>query len=103
MKQNNFGELIFNESDVCDLLMSGRAPDSIKGMLIDDSVNIEQAINFVDRYPELIKYVDLYNNGALLLETVDYTVTSGSYTLAQTPTSNLNILVEQTFTRNGAV
>lgn len=58
MKQNNFGELIFNESDVCDLLMSGRAPDSIKGMLVDDSVNIEQAINFVDRYPELIKYVD---------------------------------------------
>ena len=46
---------------------------------------------------------NLYNNGALLLETVDYTVTSGSYTLAQTPTSNLNILVEQTFTRNGAV
>ena len=46
---------------------------------------------------------NLYNNGALLLETVDYSVTSGSYTLAQTPTSNLNILVEQTFTRNGAV
>ena len=58
MKQNKFGELIFNESDVCDLLMSGRAPDSIKNMLVDESVSIEQAIHFVDRYPELIKYVD---------------------------------------------
>jgi len=47
---------------------------------------------------------NLYNNGVLLLETVDYTVAGGSsYTLAQTPTSNLNILVQQTFNRTGAV
>jgi len=47
---------------------------------------------------------NLYNNGVLLLETVDYTVSGGtSYTLAQTPTSNLNILVQQTFNRTGAV
>jgi len=46
---------------------------------------------------------NLYNNGVLLLETVDYTVTTGSYTLSQTPTTNLNILVEQTFNRTGAV
>ena len=46
---------------------------------------------------------NLYNNGVLLLETVDYSVTAGSYTLAQTPNSNLNILVEQSFNRTGAV
>ena len=46
---------------------------------------------------------NLYNNGVLLLETVDYSVTTGSYTLSQTPTSTLNILVEQTFNRTGAV
>jgi len=46
---------------------------------------------------------NLYNNGVLLLETVDYSVTTGSYTLSQTPTSNLNILVEQSFNRTGAV
>ena len=46
---------------------------------------------------------NLWNNGVLLLETVDYSVTAGSYTLAQTPTSNLNILVEQSFNRTGAV
>lgn len=46
---------------------------------------------------------NLWNNGALLLETVDYSVASGSYTLAQTPTTNTNILVQQTFTRTGAV
>ena len=46
---------------------------------------------------------NLWNNGALLLETVDYSVTSGTYTLAQTPTSVLNVLVQQTFTRTGAI
>ena len=46
---------------------------------------------------------NLWNNGALLLETSDYSVATGTYTLAQTPTSNLNILVQQTFTRTGAV
>ena len=46
---------------------------------------------------------NLYNNGVLLLETVDFTVTTGSFTLSQTPTSTLNILVEQTFNRTGAV
>ena len=46
---------------------------------------------------------NLWNNGALLLETVDYSVASGSYTLAQTPVANTNILVQQTFTRTGAV
>ena len=46
---------------------------------------------------------NLYNNGVLQLETVDYSVTSGSYTLADTPASNLNTLGQQTFARTGAV
>ena len=57
MIQNSVGEMIFNEEDVCDLLMQGREPASIKGMLVDSSVDIEQAIQFVDRVPSLIKYV----------------------------------------------
>jgi DNA polymerase III alpha subunit len=57
MKQNNLGEMIFNESDVCDLLMSGRNPARIKRMLVDSSVNIEQMVDFVDRMPEFIKHV----------------------------------------------
>jgi hypothetical protein len=46
---------------------------------------------------------NLWNNGALLLETVDYSVASGYYTLSRTPTANTNILVQQTFNRTGAV
>ena len=57
MKQNNYGEMIFNESDVCDLLMQGRDPASLNRMLVDSSINIEQMVDFVDRMPEFIKHV----------------------------------------------
>ena len=58
MKQNNVGEMIFSEEDVCDLLMKGREPASIKRMLVDSTVNIEQAIRNLDVYPELIPYAN---------------------------------------------
>ena len=56
MIQNNVGEMIFNEQDVCDLLMQGRNPASLNRMLVDNSVNIEQMVDFVDRMPKFIKY-----------------------------------------------
>lgn len=49
--------MIFNEQDVCDLLMQGRNPASLNRMLVDSSVNIEQMIDFVDRMPDFIKHV----------------------------------------------
>ena len=58
MIQNKFGEMIFDESDVIDLVMQGRRLESLKNMLVDDTVDLERAIQFVDRMPELIKYVE---------------------------------------------
>ena len=57
MIQNSNSEMIFDEQDVCNLLMSGRNPASIKRMLVDSSVNIEHMIDFVDRMPEFIRHV----------------------------------------------
>jgi DNA polymerase III alpha subunit len=57
MKQNNFGELIFNETDVVDLLMQDRDISSLRNMLVDDSVDLEAVTKFVEDFPEvLIKY-----------------------------------------------
>jgi hypothetical protein len=56
MIQNNFGEMIFNESDVCDLIMQGRDPATIKNMLVDDTIDLEQAIGFLTAAPKLIEY-----------------------------------------------
>jgi hypothetical protein len=46
---------------------------------------------------------NLYNNGVLLLQGTDYTTGTGTFTLSIAPTTILNILVQQTFARTGAV
>ena len=49
MIQNKFGELIFNESDICDLIMSGHAV--VDGMIVDNSVNLANIPDIVDPIP----------------------------------------------------
>lgn len=41
MIQNKFGELIFSETDVCELIFQGRKLDDFSGIIIDDSVNLK--------------------------------------------------------------
>lgn len=48
MKQNKFGELIFAENDVCDLLMQGQATSCLDGMIVDDTVDLSRWPEFVD-------------------------------------------------------
>ena len=53
MIQNKFGELIFNESDVCDLVMQGRELSVLDGMIVDDTVDLSRLPDFLDSIPEL--------------------------------------------------
>lgn len=41
MNQNKFGELIFDENDLCDLIMQGKNPLEMSGVVIADSIDIE--------------------------------------------------------------
>ena len=52
MIQNKFGELIFSESDVVDLLMQGRDPVSLGGMIVDDTVKLESWPDIIDPVPD---------------------------------------------------
>lgn len=52
MKQNKFGELIFSDSDVCDLLMQGRDTTTLSGMIVDQSVDLFQWPNIIDPVPD---------------------------------------------------
>jgi hypothetical protein len=60
MIQNKFGEIIFSESDVCDLIMQGRDLASLKKILVDSSVNIEQVIRYVENYSGTLSYPVLH-------------------------------------------
>lgn len=53
MKQNKFGELIFNQQDVCDLLMQGRDMADLSGMIVDDTVKLADWPDFLDPVPDL--------------------------------------------------
>jgi hypothetical protein len=46
---------------------------------------------------------NLFSNGVLFKQTIDYTTSTGTYTLSNTPTTNTIIMTQQTFARTGAV
>jgi hypothetical protein len=46
---------------------------------------------------------NLYQNGIDLVQGTDFTTSSGTYTLTNVPDTILNIMVQQTFARTGAV
>lgn len=52
MKQNKFSELIFSQSDVCDLVMQGYNPASLSGIIVDDTVNLDLWPDIIDPVPD---------------------------------------------------
>ena len=56
MIQNKFSEMIFNESDVMDLVMQGRQLESLKNMLVDNTVDLEDAVSFIEELPSFVPY-----------------------------------------------
>ena len=51
MTQNKFGELIFNDSDVMDLVMQGRDHSVFDGMIVDGSVDLSRWPDWADSVP----------------------------------------------------
>ena len=62
MKQNNFGELIFSEDDICDLLMQGRNVDSLKHVVVDPGVNLEELAMHVESPESLLTWTFPYDS-----------------------------------------
>jgi DNA polymerase III alpha subunit len=61
MKQNKFGQLVFSNSDMCDLLMQGQEIESLKNVVVDDTVNLEQLLMLVERPDSLLTWSFPYN------------------------------------------
>lgn len=53
MKQNKFGEQIYSEDDVFELLMSGTDPTVLNEMIVDESVDLTALPEFLDNLPNL--------------------------------------------------
>jgi hypothetical protein len=57
MIQNKFGELIFSEPDVIDLIMQGRDVASLTNMIVDETVNLEVLNQAVNPAPPFVKAI----------------------------------------------
>jgi hypothetical protein len=55
MIQNKFGEIIFSETDVCDLLMQGHDPINFSDMIVDLTVDLSVWPDSIDPVPNLLQ------------------------------------------------
>jgi DNA polymerase III alpha subunit len=68
MIQNKFGELVFSDSDVCDLIMQGRDVDSLQNLVVDKTVNLEELIRHVERPDSLLTWTFPYDSSTSVPE-----------------------------------
>jgi hypothetical protein len=61
MKQNTKGEMIFDEQDLCDLVMQGRDITQMK-LTVDPTVNIEDVARILEDPDSLITWTFPYNS-----------------------------------------
>jgi hypothetical protein len=61
MIQNKFSELVFSENDICDLLMQGHNVSSLKHVIVDETVNLEDLVMQVERPESLLTWSFPYN------------------------------------------
>ena len=56
MTSDQYGQLIYSDSDIIDLLMQGRNLLELKSLLVDNSVDLQQLAAVVETVPDLISY-----------------------------------------------
>jgi len=70
-KTNKFGEIIFAEQDLCDLVMQGHDLTKFNGVQVDPPVDLESATLILSHTVEFIKY-DKYAEENLSVEEFDH-------------------------------
>jgi DNA polymerase III alpha subunit len=61
MNQNKFGQLIFSESDMCDLIMQGHSIDTLKHVVVEESVGLDELVRHIERPESLLTWTYPYN------------------------------------------
>lgn len=59
MRTDQYGQLIFNDSDIIDLVLRGHDILKIKNMRVDESVDLESAASVIECMPEFLRYEKL--------------------------------------------
>jgi hypothetical protein len=56
MKTDPYGQIIYNESDLVDMIMRDATIQSLNGMLVEPGVTLETASAYLDQVPKLVEY-----------------------------------------------
>jgi len=62
MIQSKFGEMIFDESDLCDLIMQGQSIDSLQNFIVDPLINLEELISQIESPESLLTWTFPYDH-----------------------------------------
>ena len=69
MKTDQYGQIIYDESDLVNMVMSGAVIESLQGMLVEPGVNLETASAYLEQVPDLIEY--LFTDADMTVEEFD--------------------------------
>lgn len=56
MQTNKFGEMIMDEQDICDLVMQGREPWCMTGVLVDPALDITRLVHAIEDPGQMITW-----------------------------------------------
>lgn len=56
MHKNHVGEMVFDESDLCDLVMQGREPWHLPRVTVTQDVDLQQVISLVERPDQMMTW-----------------------------------------------
>jgi hypothetical protein len=56
MKTDQYGQIIYNESDLVSMIMRDATIESLQGLLVEPGVNLETAAAYLEQVPELVEY-----------------------------------------------
>lgn len=70
-KKNKFGEIIFDEQDLCNLVMQGHSVAKFNNVLVDPPVDLETAALILQDIPTFIQY-DKYAQEHMSVEEFDH-------------------------------
>lgn len=71
MRTNQHGEQIYNEEDICDLLMQGTEPLKLSGLTIEPALELETAAAILENVPAFLRY-DEYAANIISKEDFDH-------------------------------
>lgn len=57
MKTDRYGQIIYNESDLVNMVMRGITAEQMQGMLVESGLNLETASMYLQQVPQLIEHL----------------------------------------------